>query len=49
MKVKLKQIRGSQFENVDTHLDEYMCHYNKKNEGKMFDLLLQGISYYFPA
>ena len=49
LKMKLKALRGSQGSMLDGHLDEYMYHYNRKNDGEMFDLLLADIANFYPV
>lgn len=48
LKQKIRQVKGSQFENLDAHVDEFIYRYNRKNEGKMFDLLIGDIKTFFP-
>ena len=47
-KMHLKAIRGSQHQILDGHIDEFMYRYNRKNEGKIFDLLITNIATYYP-
>ena len=48
LKIKLKNIRGSQNVMLDGHLDEHMYHYNRKQEGPIFHLLMDDIARYYP-
>ena len=45
----MKSIRGSQGEMVDGHVHEFVYRYNRKNEGKIFDLMLIDIATYYPV
>ena len=47
-KIKLKSIRGSQGKMLDGHVDEYLYRYNRKNEGSIFELMLQDIANFYP-
>ena len=49
LKAHLKSIRGSQGEMVDGLVDEFVYQYNRKNEGKIFDLMLIDIATYYPV
>ena len=49
LKTHLKRIRGSQGEMLDSHIDEYIYRYNRRNEGKMFYLLVADIARYYPV
>ena len=49
LKCKLKQIRGSNRQMLDGHIDEYLYRYNRKNEGPMFNLLINDIANYYPV
>ena len=49
MKAILKQICGSQGVMLDSHLDEFMYRYSRKNEGSIFDLLIQDIANFNPV
>ena len=47
LKIKLKSLRGSQKAMLDSHIDEYIYRYNRKQEGDIFDLLLTDISFMY--
>ena len=49
VKQMIRKIRGSQFEMIASHLDEFMYRWNRKNQGKMFDLLIQDIATFHPV
>ena len=49
MKIKLKAKRGSQGAMLDGFIDEYLYRYNRKNEGNMFNLMLDDIARYYPV
>ena len=48
-KAHLKSIHGSQGEMLDSNVDEFVYQYNRKNEGKIFNLMLIDIATYYPA
>ena len=48
LKIKLKGKRGSQGRMLDGHLDEYVYRYNRKEEGDVFQLMLNDISTFYP-
>ena len=48
LKMHLKSVRGSQSVMLDRHIDEYIYRYNRKNQGKIFNLILQDIAQYYP-
>ena len=48
LKYKFKNIRGSQGKMLDGHIDEFLYRYNRKNEGPMFQLLLNDIAIFYP-
>ena len=49
LKAHMKSICGCQGEMVDGHVDEFDYQYNRKNEGKIFDLMLIDIVTYYPV
>ena len=49
LKAKLKSIRGSQKKMVDGHIDEFIYRYNRKQEGPIYDLMLQDIAMFYPV
>ena len=49
LKIKLKSLRGSQGTMLDGHIDEYQYRYNRKNEGGIFELMLQDIANFYPV
>ena len=49
LKMYLKKIRGSQSQMLDGHLDEWIYRYNRKQEGPIFDLLINDIATYYPV
>ena len=49
LKSVLKSVRGSQGSMMDGHIDEYIYHYNRKNEGDVFTLMLNDISTLYPV
>ena len=49
LKTHLKSIHGSQDEMVDGHVDEFICRYNQKTEGRIFDLMFVDIATYYPV
>ena len=49
LKLELKRLRGSQDLMLDGHIDEYFYCYNRKHEGKIFDLMLQDIATFYPV
>ena len=49
LKAAIKRIRGSQFNMLDGHIDEYIYHYNRKSEGDIFYLLIADIARYHPV
>ena len=48
LKTKIKAIRGSSCEMLNGHLDEYIYRYNRKNEGPIFNLMLEDIANFYP-
>ena len=48
LKIKLKSIRGTQGRMLDGFIDEYVYRYNRKNEGNLFNLMLQDIAIFYP-
>ena len=48
MKAVLKSLHGSQGLMLDSHLDEFMCWYNRKNEGSIFNLIVHDIATFYP-
>ena len=48
LKIKLKSKRGSQGSMLDGFIDEYMYRYNRKNEGNLFDLMINDITTFYP-
>ena len=48
LKLKLKSLWGSQNKMLDAHLDKYIYRYNRKNEGAIFNLLLEDIAQFYP-
>ena len=47
MKAKLKVIRGSQKKMLDGHIDEFVYRYNRRDEGSVFELMLQDIAEFY--
>ena len=48
LKLKIKAIRGNQMEMLDGHIDEFIYRFNRKTEGKIFDLLMADIARFHP-
>ena len=48
LKMKLKAIRGSQREMLDGHLDKFLYRHNCREEGNIFELLLNDIATFYP-
>ena len=48
LKTKIKLIRGNSREMPNGHLDKYICRYNRKNEGPIFNLMLEDIANFYP-
>ena len=48
LKAKLKVIRGSQKGMLDGHRDEFVYRYNRRDQGSIFELMMQDIADFFP-
>ena len=48
LKYHLKIVKGSQKRMTDGHIDEFLYRFNRKDEGQVFNLLLNDIATYYP-
>ena len=49
LKIKIKSIWGSQKKMLDSQIDEYLYRYNRKNEGDIFQLLMEDLAHFYPV
>ena len=48
LKYHLKIVKGSQKSMTDGHVDEFLYRFNRRDEGQIFELLLNDIALYYP-